>query len=125
MNNIIYKKTFWMNIVLSFLFLLGLFMFFFVNIDYVEARLSEKVMNIFLFIVPILSVITFYKNEHGFLLKLTLIMNVVVTVMIGLFTLRSLYHQSWDAIIFMVILMTPFLINVKQLIHLKKIVKQK
>jgi len=123
MNNIVYKKTFWMNIGLSLFFTLGLFMFLFLNIDYVESRPSEKIMNVFLFIVPILSMITFYKNGQGLLLKLTLILilNIGVLVLVCLFTLRSLYHQSWDSVIFMLILMTPFLFNVKQLIKLQRI----
>ena len=94
-------------------------MFFFVNIDYVEARLPEKVMNIFLLLTPILSAITFYKNEQGFLLKLALILNIGISVMVALFTFRSLFHQSWDSVIFMLIWMVPFVINVKQLILLK------
>lgn len=110
-----------MNVGLTMLFALGLFMFFFVNIDYVEARLPEKIMNVVLLIVPILSVITFYKNEQGLLLKLTLILNIGITVMVVLFTLRSLYHQSWDSVIFMLIWMTPFVINVKQLNKLRNV----
>jgi hypothetical protein len=119
MNTITHKKTFCMNFVLSFFFAFGLFMFFFVNIDYVEARLPEKIMNIFLFLAPVLTAITFYKNEQGFLLKLALILNIGISLMVALFTFRSLYHQSWDSVIFMLIWMVPFVINVKQLTLLK------
>lgn len=115
----IYKKTFWMNVNLSFLAAFSCFMFFFVNIDYVEARLIDKVMSILFLLVPIFSVVTFYKNGHGYFYKITLLLNLIFSLMIAWFTLRTLFHQSWDSFIFMLVWMTPFVINVKQLINIK------
>ena len=119
MQNITYKKTFWMNVGLFLLFSLGLFMFFFVNIDYVESKPIEKIMNVLLVLVPLLSLVTFYRNDQGLLLKVTLTVNILITLMVSWFLLRSAYHQSWDSVIFMLIWITPFVINVKQLNELK------
>lgn len=121
MKKIQYKKTFWMNVNLSFLSIFSCFMFFFVNIDYVEARLIDKVMSILFLLVPLLSLVTFYKNDNSYFYKITLLLNLVFSLIIVWFILRSLYHQSWDALIFLLIWVTPFLINIRQLNKLKNV----
>ncbi len=120
MNKIIYKKTFWMNIVLSVFFLLGMFFFLFINIDYVEARLSEKAFNVLISLTPILTAITLYKNDTKLLFKLTFILNIVVSVTVILFLIKAFKHQSIDMIIFMLAWLVPFLINVTQLNKIRK-----
>lgn len=119
MKKIQFNKTFWMNLNLSLLAIFTCFMFFFVNIDYIEARLIDKVMSILFLLVPIFSAVTFYKNNHGYFYKITLLLNLIFSLMIAWFALRNLYHHSWDSFIFMLAWMTPFIINVKQLIKTK------
>ncbi len=119
MKKIQCNKTFWMNVNLSFLAVFSCIMFFFVNIDYVEARLIDKVMSISFLLVPLLSIVTFYRDNQGILLKITLLSNLFIVLMIGLFIILYLYKQSWDSVIFMLVWMTPFVINLKQLIKIK------
>lgn len=107
-----YKKTFWMNVVLSVLFTFGCFIFFFFNIDYVEVRPSEKILNVISWITPILTAITLY---NGNLQKLSLIFNALVLVILSLFTLRAIYHYPEYSVITGLIWMLPFVINVKEL----------
>lgn len=120
LKTIRYKKTFWMNIVLSVFFLLGMFFFLFVNIDYVEARLSEKVFNVLLSLTPILTAISFYKNNTKLLFRMTFVLNIIVSIAIGLFLIKAFKHQSIDMIIFMLVWIVPFLINVIQLNKVRK-----
>jgi len=115
MKNIVYKKTFWMNICLSLFCVLGLLIFFFVNIDYVEVKLPEKIINILFTITPILTAISLYRNDQGALLKLSLTLNVCVAIIVILIALRSFYHQLWDAVLPMLIWITPCIVNLVQL----------
>jgi hypothetical protein len=108
----IYKKTFWMNVILAILATLGCFMLFFVNIEYDEARTSEKILAIIMLITPILTMATFYKDS---LKKESLFFNILILFILGLFTFRSLYRYPEYPIIPVLIWMVPFIINVKQL----------
>lgn len=118
MNHIKFKKTFWMNVVLTILAAFGCFMFFFINIDYVEARPSEKILNVLTLVTPILTMVTFYK---GLLQKVSLIFNILLLVTLALFTLRAVYHYPDYSISTGLIWMAPFLINVKKLRELNSV----
>ena len=121
MNKIIYKKIFWMNIGLSLFSLLIFLVFFGVNIDYVEAKLWMKLFNVFILLTPILSAITFYKNSTHNLYIVTLISNTIILVaFLSLIAMSALQNTS-DSIIFLVIWLIPFALNVKYLNELKKI----
>jgi hypothetical protein len=121
MNKIIYKKIFWMNIGLS-LFSLIIFLFFFgINIDYVEAKLWLKLFNVFILITPLLSAITFYKNITHNLCVVTLFSNIIILAAFLSFIVMSFIQYSSDSIIFLVIWLIPFALNVKYLNELKKI----
>lgn len=113
------KKTFWMNVTLSILFGLSCLIFFFLNIDYVEARPSEKILNLLSFIAPVFTAITFYK---GSLQKVSLLLNMLVIAGLSLFVLRALYRYPDYGIISELIWAVPYLINVK---YLSKIIKNK
>ena len=117
---IMQKKTFWMNAILAVLATLGCFIFFFLNIDYVEARPSEKILNILTLVTPILTMVTLYK---GNLQKLSVIFNILILFILALFTLRAIYHYPDYSIITGLIWMTPFIINVKQLRQLNAVQK--
>ena len=121
MNKIIYKKIFWMNIGLSLFSLLIFLVFFGVNIDYVEAKLWMKLFNVFILLTPILSAITFYKNSTQNLCIVTLISNIIILVaFLSLIAMSALQNTS-DSIIFLVIWLIPFALNVKYLNELKKV----
>lgn len=121
MNKIIYKKIFWMNIISSVFSLLIFIIFFGINIDYVEAKLWMKLFNIHLLITPILSSISFYKNDTQTLCLISFLSNIIILMAIFAFILMSVLHYSADSIIFLVIWSIPFAVNVKYLNELKKI----
>ena len=112
MGFIEYKKTFWMNVTLSILFGLGCFIFFFLNIDYVEARPSEKILNLLSFIAPVSTAITFYENK---LKKVSLLLNMFVIAGLSLLVLRALYRYPDYGVIAELIWAVPYLINVRYL----------
>ena len=118
MNNITYKKTFWMNFVLTIVFTLGCI--FFLKTGYVEARPSEKILNLILFLVPSVTAIALYKNDKKLLLKLAFALNILISIMLWLFLLRAIQQRSLDGIIIMLVFSAPFLINVAQLNKIRK-----
>jgi hypothetical protein len=120
MSTVINKKTFWMNIVLSFFCLLGCLFFFFLNIDYVEARPSEKILNLTLLLAPSLTAIALYKNDKKLLCKIAFALNIVISIMLWLFLLKAIQHRSLDGVIIMLAFSAPFLVNVIQLNKIRK-----
>ena len=120
MNGVKYKKTFWMNFVLSIFFLLCSALYFFLNIDYVEARLIDKVFNLVLLFVPILTVVTIYKNDTNLLCKIAFSFNIILSITLLALLIRAIGNHSLDTIIIMFVFLTPLLINLKQLNKLRK-----
>lgn len=120
MSNINYKKTFWMNIVLSMFSLLGCVFFFFLNIAYIEARLSEKILNLTLLLAPSLTAIALYKNDKKLLYTLAFALNILLSIMLLFFLLRAIQHKSLDSTIIMLIFSAPFLITLFQLDKIRK-----
>lgn len=118
MTNIIYKRLFLMNFILSLFFLLGCLLF--LKTGYVEARPSEKILNLTLFVVPSLTAIALYKNDKKLLCKMTFALNIVISIMLWLFLLKAMQHRSLDGIIIMLAFSAPFLINVIQLNKIRK-----
>lgn len=120
MNDVKYKKIFWMNFVLSIFFFLCSAFYFFLNIDYVEASLFGKFFNLTLLATPIFTLITLYKNDTKFLCKIALALNVILSITLIALLIRAIGNHSIDKIIVMLVFLTPFLINVKQLNTLRK-----
>lgn len=108
-----------MNVVLSIFATFGAFMFFWVNIDYVEIRLYEKVFNILFWMTPVITMATLYKNDKNILLTLSLILNLVFSLVFGYYALNLIYIHHYLVIIPMLIVMIPFGINIKQLVRMK------
>jgi hypothetical protein len=121
MNKIIYKKIFWMNIGLSIFSFLIFVMFFGINIDYVEAKLWMKLLNVLILLTPILSAITFYKNNTHILCVLALISNISILLAFLALIVMSALHYSSDSIVFLLIWSIPLFLNVKCLNKLKNI----
>jgi hypothetical protein len=121
MNRIVYKKIFWMNIGLSMFSFLIFTMFFGINIDYVEAKLWMKLLNVLILLAPILSAITFYKNNTNLLCLIALILNISILLSFLALIVMSVLHYSSDSIVFLLIWSTPLLVNVKCLIELRRI----
>jgi uncharacterized membrane protein YccF (DUF307 family) len=113
------KKTFWMNLALSLFATFGAFMFFLVNIDYVEARPSEKVFNLLFWTTPVLTMVTLYRDDRNILLKLSLALNLIYFLFFGYYALRLIYIHQYLVTIPMLIFMIPFGINIKQLLKMK------
>jgi hypothetical protein len=121
MINIIHKKIFWMNIGLSIFSFLIFVMFFGINIDYVEAKLWMKLLNVLILLTPILSAITFYKNNTHILCVLALISNILILLAFLALIVMSALHYSSDSIVFLLIWSIPLFLNVKCLNKLKNI----
>jgi hypothetical protein len=122
MFNCIHKKIFWMNIGLSIFSLLIFVIFFGINIDYVEAKLWMKIFNVLILLTPILSAITFYKNNTDTLCGLALISNISVLLAFLALIVMSALQYSADSIVFLLIWSSPLLLNVKCLNELRRIV---
>ena len=120
MNKIIYKKIFWMNIGLSLFSLLIFVVFFGINIDYVEAKLWMKLLNVLILLTPILSAITFYKNSTHTLCVLALISNISMLMSFLALIVMSALNYSSDSIVLLLIWSTPLLVNVKCLNELRR-----
>ncbi len=120
MNKIIYKKLFWMNIGLSIFSLLVFVIFFGVNIDYVEAKLWMKLLNVLILLTPILSAITIYKNNTHTLCLLALITNISQLLSFLALIVMSALNYSSDSIVFLLIWSIPLLLNVKCLNELRR-----
>ncbi len=110
-----------MNVAISVLFSTGAIFFFFLNIDYVEARLTEKVFNIIVVLTPILTAVTLYKNDSSKLCKTTFFSNIIVLIAYSLWILRVIHRGELDAIITLVLFTAPFVINIAQLNSLLKL----
>jgi hypothetical protein len=119
-SNIIYKKTFWMNVGLSIFSILGclVYVFFLMGIEVVNK--FEVVFDFFFLVTPILTVITFYKNEKGLINTISLVLNSIVLVIYSMFVLR-IGHISVDSLLSLLIWSIPFIINVKQLRELRSV----
>ena len=119
MNQIQYKKTFWMNVGLSTFSILAclVYVFFLLGIEAVNK--FEVIFDFFFLVTPISTVITFYKNEKGLINTISLVLNSIVLVIYCLFLIR-LRHNSVDSLLGLLIWSTPFIINVKQLYKLRK-----
>jgi hypothetical protein len=122
MNKIIYKKVFWMNIGLSIFSILIFAMFFGINIDYVEAKLWMKLLNVLILLTPILSAITFYKNNTHTPCVLALITNISMLLSFLALIVMSALNYSSDSIVFLLIWSIPLLLNVKCLNELRRTV---
>ena len=120
MSDFLYKRTFWMNLVLSIFFFLCSAFYFFLNIDYVEARLFGKIFNLTLLVTPIFTLITLYKNDTKLVCKLALALNIILSITLIALLIRAFGNYSNDKIIVMFVFATPFLINVKQLNTIRK-----
>lgn len=120
MNKIIYKKLFWMNIGLSIFSLLVFVIFFGVNIDYVEAKLWMKLLNVLILLTPILSAITIYKNNKHSLCLVALITNISMLLSFLALIVMSALNYSSDSIVLLLIWSIPILVNFKCLNKLRR-----
>ena len=120
MKNIIYKKTFIMNIALSGMFSISFFLFFFLNIDYVEATLAEKIFNVYVLVVPIVTAIALYKNSAKLLRKLALALNLINALLALDLIAKSIYAGAPNAAVFILVLLIPTLINIRYFIYASK-----
>lgn len=120
MNQIQYKKTFWMNVGLSTFAILAclFYVFFLMGIEVVNK--FEVIFDFFFLVTPISTVITFYKNEKGLINTISLFLNSIVLVIYCLFIIR-LRHNSADSLLGLLIWSIPFIINVKQLRELRNV----
>ena len=119
MNGVKYKKTFWMNFVLSIFFFLCSAFYFFLNIDYVEARLLDKIFNLTLVVTPLFTLITLYKNDSNLLSNLALALNILLSLTLMGLLIRAIRNHSIETMIGMFLFLMPFLFNVKQLIKIR------
>ena len=120
MKNIIYKKTFIMNIALSGMFSISFFLFFFLNIDYVEATLAEKIFNVYILAVPIVTAIALYENSAKLLRKSALALNLINALLALDLIAKSIYVGALNTAVIMLILLIPTLINVRYFIYASK-----
>ena len=119
MNNTIYKKTFWMNIVISLLFILGLFMYFFVNVDYVEVTWLDKTIYVVWGCLLTSTITTFYKNDIGTVWKISVLFNLII-LLGGLILFTKGLDEEYVGSIPTSLLMFIFSgINLKSLYQLK------
>jgi hypothetical protein len=120
MKNIINKKTFIMNIALSGMFSISFFLFFFLNIDYVEATLAEKIFNVYILAVPIVTAIALYENSAKLLRKSALALNLINALLALDLIAKSIYVGAPNTAVIMLILLIPTLINVRYFIYASK-----
>ena len=118
MNNIIYKKTFWMNVGLSIFSILGCLYYLIFEMGIEVVNKFEVIFDFFFLITPITTVIVFYKNEKGLLNTLSILLNIIVLVIYFLFFWK-LRHESITSLSVMFLWMIPFIINLKQLRELR------
>ena len=109
-----------MNIALSGMFSISFFLFFFLNIDYVEATLAEKIFNVYILAVPIVTAIALYKNSAKLLRKLALALNLINALLALYLIAKSIYVGAPNAAVIMLILLIPTLINVRYFIYASK-----
>ena len=123
MKNIINKKTFIMNIALSGMFSISFFLFFFLNIDYVEATLAEKIFNVYILAVPIVTAIALYENSAKLLRKSALALNLINALLALDLIAKSIYAGVPNAVVIMLILLIPTLINIRYFIYASKAIR--
>ena len=118
-NNIIHKKTFWMNVGLSIFSILGCLYYLIFELGIEEINKLEIVFDFFFLITPIMTVITLYENESTIFNKISLFLNIIV-LCIYFVIVWKLRHESITFMLPMFVWMTPFIINVKQLYKLRR-----
>lgn len=118
MNNITFKKTYWMNVGLSIFSILGciFYLFFQMGLDVINK--FEVVFDFFFLVTPITTVIAFYKNGKGLINTFSIVLNIIVLVIYCLF-FWNLRHESISSLSVMFLWMIPFIINLKQLRELR------
>ena len=123
----IYKKTFWMNLLFAIFWVLLCLLSFATDIDYVEHSLTYKILSLltqlFIFATSIFTAVHLYKTNKSLLTKLAVFTNYSsISMAIG-YLLISVYYQpskliSMDFLylsFFYGLFITPFLINLKAL----------
>jgi hypothetical protein len=123
MNSFSYKKTFIMNIALSGMFSISFLLFFFLNIDYVEATLAEKIFNVYVLVVPIVTAIALYKKSAKLLRKSALALNLINALLALDLIAKSIYVGVPNAVVIMLILLIPTLINIRYFIYASKAIR--
>ena len=119
MNNIIYKKTFWLNVGLSIFSVIGCIFYLFFEMGIEVINKFEVIFDFFFLVTPITTVITFYNNGKGLINTVSIVLNIIVLVIYSMFVLR-VGHISIESLSTMFILLIPFVINVKQLYKLRR-----
>lgn len=123
----LYKKTFWMNVLFAIFWVLLCLLSFATDIDYVEHSLTYKILSLltqlFIFATSIVTAVHLYKTNKSLLTKLAVSTNYSsISMAIG-YLLISVYYQpskliSMDFLylsFFYGLFITPFLINLKAL----------
>jgi hypothetical protein len=115
-----------MNVVFAILWVLGCFLSFATNIDYVEHSLTYKILSyvtqLFIFATSLLTAIHLYKSNKSSLTKLAVFSNYAsISVTIG-YLLYMLYFRHYSYLLsidFLILIfvyslfITPFVINLK------------
>ncbi len=120
----IYRKTFWMNLIGAIIWIILCLLNFAVDIDYVEHTLIHKIVTIFIqlgFLAVLLVTARYIYNPNKLLRKIALLSNRFVVIGAVLYVLLINYNQqinllSWDSIAVLIIFSVfavPCLINLK------------
>lgn len=120
MNNIICKKTFWLNVGLSTFSVLGCLFYLFFQMGIEVVNKFELIFDFFFLVTPLTTVITFYKNQKGLINTVSIILNIIVLIIYSMFVLR-IGHISVESLATLFVWSIPFIINVKQLRELRNV----
>jgi hypothetical protein len=124
----IYKKTFWMNLLFAILWVLGCLLSFATDINYVEHSLTYKMLSLltqlFIFATSIVTAVHLYKSNKSSSTKLAIFSNYSsISLTIG-YLLYMLYFRHFSYLLsidFLILIfvyslfITPFVINLKAL----------
>jgi hypothetical protein len=123
----LFKKTFWMNVVFAIFWVLFCIVFFATDIDYVEHTLTQKITSLFtqlfVFATSIVTAVHLFKLNKLSISKVIIFANYTSIVVLISYLLIPLFYQpskfiSMDFLylsFFYGLFITPFLINLKAL----------
>ncbi len=123
----LYKKTFWMNVVFAIFWAFFCIVFFATDMDYVEHSLIQKITSLFtqllIFTTSIITAVHLFKLNKLSISKVIIFANYASIAVLISYLLIPLYYQTSKLIsmdflylsFFYGLFITPFVINLKAL----------